>query len=348
LVKIKNSTKVLLTADPGIPVPPKFYGGIERIVADLAKELEARGFQVGLVASRGSNINGVENFSWAVDRPLGPGCHLANALSLFRAWKKFKPDVVHSFSRLLYLWPILWAGGRAVMTYQRATGRWNLQLAQVFGRKRLEFTAISEYVANQGRRQGGVWHVVPNFVDTAKYKFFAVVPPDAPLVFLSRIEPIKGAHLAISIAKKSGRKLIMAGNRVESGSAKGYWDREIALHLRKEGISYAGEVDDLQKNELLGKAAALLVPVQWDEPFGIVFAEALACGTPVISCPRGALPEIVEEGKDGFLILSEAEGVEAVKKLGTIRREACRKKVEEQFSIKVAVDQYIRIYEGLA
>lgn len=234
------------------------------------------------------------------------------------------------------------------MTYQRETGGWNLRLARLFGGKRLEFTAISGYIASQGRNQGGVWHVVPNFVDTAKYTLVRQVSPDAPLVFLSRVEPIKGAHLAIAIAKKSGRKLILAGNRVESGSAKGYWERAIAPHLGKDGISYVGEVDDNKKNELLGKAAALLVPVQWDEPFGIVFAEALACGTPVISCPRGALPEIVEEGKDGFLILGEAEGVEAVKKLGTIRREACRKKVEEQFSTKVAVDQYIRIYEGLA
>lgn len=234
------------------------------------------------------------------------------------------------------------------MTYQRPTGGWSLRLAQLFGNNRLEFTAISEHIVNQGRRQGGVWNVVPNFVDTEKYRFEKEVPPDAPLVFLSRVEPIKGAHLAIAIAKKAGRKLILAGNRVESGSAQGYWDKKIAPHLGKDGISYVGEVDDSQKNELLRKATALLVPVQWDEPFGIVFAEALACGTPVISCPRGALPEIVEEGKDGFLILSEAEGVEAVKKLGTIRREACRKKVEEQFSTKIAVDQYIRIYEGLA
>ena len=316
-------------------------------MADLAKELEARGFNVGLVASPGSAVKGVEIFPWAVDRPLGPGCHLANAVTLYRAWRRFKPDVVHSFSRLIYLWPILWAGGRAVMTYQRATGGWNLRLAQLFGGKRLEFTAISKYIASQGRRQGGVWHVVPNFVDTAKYTLVREVSPDAPLVFLSRVEPIKGAHLAISIAKKTGRKLILAGNRVESGSAKGYWEREIVPHLGNEGISYAGEVDDRQKNELLGKAAALLVPVQWDEPFGIVFAEALACGTPVIACPRGALPEIVDHGKNGFLIQTETEGVEVLKQIGRIRREECRRKVEEKFSLPVITDQYIHIYENL-
>jgi len=315
-------------------------------VADLAHGLKDRGWEVGLVASRGSQIEGVQVFPWAVDRPRGPGCHVANAFTLYRAWRNFRPDVVQSFSRLIYLWPILWAGGKAVMTYQRATGGLNLKLAQVFGRQRLQFTAISEYIAGQGRVRGGKWHIVPNFVDTAKYTFVRQVPPDAPLVFLSRVEPIKGAHLAIAIAKKSGRGLVLAGNRVETGSARGYWDREIAPYLDKDGISYIGEVNDTQKNELLGKAAALLVPVQWDEPFGIVFAEALACGTPVISCPRGALPEIIQEGKDGFLILNEAEGNEAVKKIPNIRRKHCREKAEARFSLASVLDQYIRIYTG--
>lgn len=343
-----KSRKILLTADPGISVPPKLYGGIERIVADLARGLIEKGWEVGLVASQGSQVEGAEIFPWAVDRPLGPGCHLTNAITLYRAYRKFRPDVVHSFSRLIYLWPVLWLGAKAVMTYQRTTGGWNLRLAQMFGGKRLEFTAISEHIARQGRGQGGTWHVVPNFVDISKYNFAAEASSDAPLVFLSRVEPIKGAHLAIAIAKKAGRKLILAGNRVESGSAKGYWGREIAAHLDRDGISYAGEVDDQQKNELLGKAAALLVPVQWDEPFGIVFAEALACGTPVISCPRGALPEIVEQGKNGFLIRNETEGVEAVEKIRKIRREACRNNAEEKFSAAAVVPQYEKIYEELA
>jgi glycosyltransferase involved in cell wall biosynthesis len=88
--------------------------------------------------------------------------------------------------------------------------------------------------------------------------------------------------------------------------------------------------------------------VQWDEPFGIVFAEALACGTPVISCPRGALPEIVEEGVDGFLIRDEAEGVEAVRKIFQIHRESCRKKAEEKFSLSAVLKQYEQIYRGMA
>jgi glycosyltransferase involved in cell wall biosynthesis len=338
--------RILLTADPGIPVPPRLYGGIERIVADLARGLMKSKWEVGLVASKGSKVEGVKVFPWAVDRPCEPGCHAANAVTLFRAWRKFQPDVVHSFSRLIYLWPILWAGGKAVMSYQRMTGGWNLKLAQLFGGKRLEFTALSEHIAAQGRPQGGKWHVVPNFVDTEKYKFVREVPPDAPLVFLSRVESDKGPDLAIRIARKAGKKLILAGNRPELAHEVRYWKEKVEPEIG-HGVEYVGPVDDRQKNEVFGKAAALLVPVQWDEPFGIVFAEALACGAPVISCPRGALPEIVEEGVDGFLIRNEAEGVEAVRKISQIRRESCRKKAEGKFSVRAVVPQYEKIYEEL-
>jgi glycosyltransferase involved in cell wall biosynthesis len=138
---------------------------------------------------------------------------------------------------------------------------------------------------------------------------------------------------------------LIAGNRVETGSAAGYWDREIAPHLGRDGIEYVGTVNDAQKNELLGSAAAMLVPIEWEEPFGIVFAEALACGTPVISSPRGALPEIVEHGRHGFLINSMEEGVAAVGRLGEISRAECCKRVEEKFILEIVVRKYLDIYE---
>lgn len=315
-------------------------------MADLAKGLVKQGWEVGLVASKGSLVDGVKVFPWAVDQPCGFGCHVANAVTLYRAWRRFRPDVVHSFSRLIYSWPILWAGGKAVMTYQRATGGWNLFLARFFGGARLQFTGISEYISAQGRKRGGEWHVVPNFVDTEKYSFVAEVPPDAPLLFLSRVDSDKGPDLAIRIAKMAGKKLILAGNKPVLPHEVKYWNEKVEPEIGN-GVEYVGPVDDQKKNELLGKASALLVPVQWDEPFGIVFAEALACGTPIISCPRGALPEIVDEGKDGFLIRTETEGVEAVKHIREIRRQDCRKKVEEKFSLSVVTDQYIEIYRNI-
>src|SRR5439155_10988576 len=104
-----------------------------------------------------------------------------------------------------------------------------------------------------------------------------------------------------AIARAARRRLIIAGNRSTTQDGIPYWEREIAPNIGKDGIEYVGPVNDAQKNELLGKASAMVVPIEWDEPFGIVFAEALACGTPVISTPRGALPEIIRNGKEGVL-----------------------------------------------
>ena len=119
---------------------------------------------------------------------------------------------------------------------------------------------------------------------------------------------------------------------------------EIEPWIGREGIEYVGPVDDAQKNVLLGGARAMVVPIQWDEPFGIVFAEALACGTPVISCPRGALPEIVRPGIEGFLIRSIEEGCEAVSRLATIDRAACRRRAEDHFSPAAVVARYLGLY----
>ena len=172
----------------------------------------------------------------------------------------------------------------------------------------------------------------------------AIVANDAPLVFLSRIERIKGAHTAI--AKKSGKRLIIAGNYSETGEAGKYWHEEIKPLLGKDNIEYVGTVNDEQKNNLLGKALAMIVPIEWEEPFGIVFAEALACGTPVISCPRGSLPEIVQEGLNGYLIADIDEGVRTVNQVSQIDRARCRQSVVGYFSSNHIVEQYELLYKS--
>jgi glycosyltransferase involved in cell wall biosynthesis len=170
------------------------------------------------------------------------------------------------------------------------------------------------------------------------------VSESAPLLFLSRLDRIKGAHTAIEIARRAGRRLIIAGNHAESGSEFDYWKQEVEPAIGRDGIEYVGPVDDVAKNGLLGESAAMIVPIEWEEPFGIVFAEALACGTPVISRARGALPEIVTPGRHGFLIDSVEDGVEAVRRLGSISRAACRERAESAFSADVIVDQYLELY----
>jgi glycosyltransferase involved in cell wall biosynthesis len=339
--------RILLTADPFLPIPPRLYGGIERIVASLIEKLRARGHAVGLVAIEGSTAP-VDYFRpWRCAKPDDRIAHLRNTVSLMQACHEFAPSVIHSFSRLLYLAPLQLRRIPKIMSYQRIVGGLQIRLWTALARGSLTFTGCSEFIANLGRAHGGVWHAIPNFVDTSFYRFSARVPEEAPLLFLSRIEEIKGAHLAIEVAKRSGRRLIIAGNHAETGTEGAYWETRIKPELGRNGIEYIGPVDDEAKVELFGSSLALIVPIQWDEPFGIVFAEALACGTPVIACPRGALPEIVRDGMDGFLIDSVEEACRAIARIKTIDRGECRARAESTFSASVVTGRYEALYQAL-
>jgi glycosyltransferase involved in cell wall biosynthesis len=336
--------RILLTADPEVPVPPQFYGGIERIVDLLVMGLQARGHTVGLVAHPDSTSRATEFFPWQGLRSQNKFDALQNTVTLWSAVQKFQPDLIHSFSRIFYLLPLLHSKLPKVMSYQRypssRTTSWGTKLA----RGSLTFTGCSDYICRIGQAAGGVWHTIHNCVELEKYTFQPTVADDAPLVFLSRIERIKGAHTAIAAARKAGRRLLIAGNQVNTDEGKRYWLEEIAPYIGKDGIEYVGAVNDTQKNELLGQAAAMIVPIEWDEPFGIVFAEALACGTPIISCYRGALPEIVRPGMDGYLVNSVDEACVAIEQLSEIDRRNCRQRAQECFSAPVIVKQYEQFY----
>ncbi len=336
--------RILLTADPEICVPPEGYGGIERIVDALARSLSARGHVVGLVARAGSECRVAAKFAWPGGSSRGAGNTLRNGLALVRAVREFQPDVLHSFSRLAYMVPLLRGSLPKIMSYQRHTGGRQVTMAARLSGRSLHFTGCSEFICRQGRTAGGSWTAVHNFVEPQKFTFVPSVADDAPLVFLSRLDRIKGPHLAIAMARAAGRRLVLAGNHATSGPDLDYWKAEIEPRVGREGVEWVGEVGDAAKNELLGGGAAMIVPIQWDEPFGIVFAEALACGTPVITCRRGALPEIVDENVTGFLIASEAEGVDAVRRIGALSRAACRRAAEERFSATVATDRYLELY----
>ncbi len=339
--------RILFTVDPEIPVPPKLYGGIERIVDGLIQELRHRGHEVGLLANPASECSVDFFVGWKGNRSQRRADTVRNTLALLRAVDKFRPNLVHSFARLMYLFPLLPRRISKIMSYQRGAGGKQIRIASKLGGRSVEFTGCSEYIAQMGRPWGSHWTAIPNFVDTDFFRFQPQVPEDAPLVFLSRIERIKGAHTAITLARKTGRRLILAGNRVTHAEGESYWKREIEPFLNKDRIEYVGPVNNEQKNDLLGSAAAMVVPIEWNEPFGIVFPEALACGTPIISCPRGALPEIVNDGKHGFLVRSLEEGLDAVHRLSEIKRSDCRSRAEERFSRKVVVGQYEALYTNL-
>ncbi len=340
--------RILLTADPELPVPPRLYGGIERIVARLVRELRARGHVVGLVAHPDSTEPADVFFPWPGARSQNRLDALRNTWALHRAIRRFDPDVIHSFSRLAYLLPQLLSRRPKIMSYQREPGLAQTIRAARWSRGTLTFTGCSDYLAARGRRGAGRWLGIPNFADTDLLRPCLATPPEAPLVFLSRLDRVKGPDLAIAIARHAGRPLILAGNRAESGPDRDYFEQSIAPLIDGEQVRWIGPVDDIGKQNVLAAASAMLVPIQWDEPFGIVFAEALACGTPVISCPRGALPEIVTHDENGFLINSLEEGVAAVARLPSISRATCRASVENRYSPAVIVSAYENLYRELA
>lgn len=339
--------RLLLTADPMLPVPPVLYGGIERIVASLVRHLRARGHTVGLVAHPDSTEPSDTFFPWPRPDLAGVTAHWANARALDAAITTFRPDVLHSFSRLAYMGRHLVRPVRKIMSYQREPSRRTVSGAARLAGTSLTFTGCSAFIAGQGRQSGGTWHAIPNFVECARFAPVLQVPSNAPLVFLSRIERIKGAHEAIAIARAAGRRLILAGNRAEHGAEASYFDSEIAPHLNGSDVQWVGPVDDAAKAHWLGQAAAMLLPLQWDEPFGIVMAESLACGTPVIAYRRGAAPEVVRDGVDGFVVDGRDDAIAALAKLPMISRAACRARAESAFDAPVIGQQYESLYESL-
>jgi glycosyltransferase involved in cell wall biosynthesis len=275
---------------------------------------------------------------------------MANTLAIYRAANSFKPDIIHSFARLLYLTPLLPTNYPKIMSYQREPGVRAIKLAASLGRDTIQFTGCSDYITSLGRSRQNVpaspqWHTIHNFIEPDRFTFVESLADDAPLVFLSRIERVKGVHTAIKIARATNSKLIIAGNRPDLPDAKEYWETRVKPEIDEKQISYIGPVNDEQKNELLGSARALVLPIEWDEPFGIVFAESLACGTPVItSAGRGAAPEIISDGETGFLTSSTEEAIQRVSLLSDLSRKHCRETAIARFSLDLIAGRYISLY----
>lgn len=342
--------RIALTADPYLPVPPKLYGGIERVVDFLVRGLAARGHEVTLFAHPDSRAAGTL-VPYGVPPHIGARARLRELVQVGAGlWRRRRDfDLVHSFGRLAALLPVLPLRSLPkVQSYQRERVPWaGIARAVRLAGPSILFTGCSDSVWRErpGRAPlGGAWRTIPNGVEIAAYDFSARVAPDAPLAFLGRLEAIKGAHNAIAIARAAGRKLIIAGNRVEHPDGSRYFEREIAPHLDGARVTWMGPVDDTQKNTLLGSVAALLMPIEWEEPFGIVMAEALACGTPVIGFARGSVPEVVREGLNGYLCRTVEEAAVAVGRLDRIDRAAVRADCEARFGDRVVVDAYERLY----
>ncbi len=339
--------RILITADPYIPIPPRLYGGIERILDFLVRGLVHRGHSVTLVAHPDSRTP-AELVTYGRPPHFGMiprATELAQVASaLWRRRHAF--DVIHSFGRLAALLPILPLRRLPkVQSYQRDIPWTSIARAVRLAGSSIAFTGCAScvFVDRPSGTDTGRWLTIPNGVDVAGFTATTAVAPDAPLMFLGRLEPIKGPHHAIAIARLANRRLIIAGNTVPEYAT--YFDQQIAPHVDGDRVTYVGTVDDVQKNMWLGQSAAFLMPIDWEEPFGIVMAEALACGTPVIAFKRGSVTDIVREGVNGFACTSVEDAAAAVGRLHTLDRGRVREDCEARFDASVIITQYEQLYD---
>jgi glycosyltransferase involved in cell wall biosynthesis len=335
--------KVAITADPELPVPPRLYGGIERVIDMLVRGLVDRGHTVTLFAHRDSEVP-CKLISYRGESSPSRADTLTNMWDVSRAVINGGFDVVHSFGRIAYLLPLLPLAIPKLMTYQREITPGSVSWGHRLSRGTLHFSAISEWMMRDVKAVAN-WHLVYNGVPMHVYDFVPAVALDAPLAFLGRIEHIKGTHLAIEVARRTGRRLVIAGN-IPAGH-EAYFEQFVRPYIDGTQITYVGPVDDLQKNKLLGHAAAFLMPILWEEPFGIVMAEAMACGTPVIGLRRGAVPEVVVDGISGFVCDTVEQVVERISRIPELDRQATRNLAQQKFSDTAIVQAYENVYRHM-
>lgn len=341
--------RVLLLMDPFIRVPPAHYGGIERVVADLAAGLSQAGHEITLWAAPGSQVDGrVEPFGREGEWTRWSNIRNSAQLTARFLSRPGRFDVVHNFGRLAYLAPILSRNLAKVQTYMRTVNPGNMATARRLGARRLHYTAVSAAIRDTGRPGGGDWSVIYNCAVPDRYPFTGGTDARrAPLVFLGRLDRCKGAHHAITVAERLQRPLVIAGNISPLAHEREYFARELEPRIDGRLVTYIGPVNDAQKRQLLGSAAAMLMPIEWEEPFPVVLPESMLCGTPLIAFRRGGVPEGIDHGRTGFLCDTVDEMTALVGRLGEIDRQVVRTEAERRFSDRAIVAEYEQLYERL-
>lgn len=340
--------KILLLMDPAIPVPPLYYGGIERVVYDIACKYVELGHEVTLIAGPNSKSPGrlIIYGSNADTQSIKINFSLLKEVSsiLFREVRRH--DVIHNFGRLLWMFPIAWFKIKKVQTYMRYITPKNIKWLNAIGVKNIVYTAVSDAIVKTGIAGGGEWKTVYNCTPIKQFTFVEKVADDAALFFLGRLERCKGAHTAIKVAKITGRKLIIAGTLSPLKEEQEYFEKEVKPYIDNDLITYIGPVNNEEKNKLFGKAAAMLLPVEWYEPFPIVLPESYACGTPILAYPGGGVPEGIFEGLTGFISTTPEQMAEQVQLIPSLQRDACRKKAFELYSDTKIAEDYLKIYSA--
>jgi len=325
-------------------VPPKLYGGTERVVSYLTEALLDLGHEVTLFASGDSVTNAslvsVTPKALRLGKSIDPyALHILQLQHVVEMAGQF--DIIHFHTDYLHF-PV-----SRMSAYNHVTtlhGRLDIPELSPLYSKFCDMPVVSISFSQraplpQANFIGNVYHGMPK----GSYQFCNGSGEYA--VFIGRFSPEKGADRAIEIAAKAGIPLKIAA-KVDKGD-EDYFNAHIRPLLNQPHVEYLGEVGEDKKNELLGNAKVMLFPIAWPEPFGIVMIESLACGTPVIAFNNGSVPEIISDGETGFVVSSIDEAVEAVGKIETLDRKSCRKAFIERFESKRMAMDYLHVYRML-
>jgi glycosyltransferase involved in cell wall biosynthesis len=329
-------------------VPPAMYGGTELIVGLITEELVRRGHDVTLYASGDSETAATlrsvtpraVRYGDVVD-----GVRHAEYFQLVNAQRCFidaavgEFDIVHNHAGIEGL--VLGAGSRTpVLTTNHNPFVPQTQLvwdAYPWAQNSLSAASAATFPAH------GAIEPIHHGIDVDSFPFGE--RPAGDLLFLGRFSPEKGAIRAIEAAQRSGRRLLLAG-KVDAVDA-GHFADVIEPLIDNDQIRYVGEADATQKRQLLADARALMFPIEWDEPFGLVMIEAMACGTPVLGFRRASVPEVVEPGVTGFVVDDIDGMVRAIEHVDDVDRRACRRRAEQRFGVGRMVDDYEAAYAAV-
>jgi glycosyltransferase involved in cell wall biosynthesis len=322
-------------------VPPAMYGGSERVVHYLTEELVAAGHQVTLFASGDSRTSAtlVPCCASALRLASCADATPSHVLMLERVLARAdRFDIVH-FHTEPYHFPLLRRLHLPSVTTQH--GRLDLPHQRDFFEEFPDIPVVS--ISDDQRTpvphaawEATVYHGLP-------LQLFPFRPrPGSYLAFVGRISPEKRPDLAIEIAAQAGMELRIAAK--VSDTDRHYFEQRIRPLLSRPGVRFLGELGDAGKAELMAGAAALLMPLDWPEPFGLVMIEAMACGTPVIAFRKGSVPEVVDHGKTGFIVDDVAGAVRAVSQIGRLDRKEVRRWFESRFSARRMAEDYLRVY----
>lgn len=333
-------------------IPPYKYGGASYIVSNITEELIKRGHKVTIFAP-GNTITKARLEAIVPKPTLELGIdwsdldfELLNISNCYSKAENF--DIIHghisaSDAAILIAQP---KNTPCVFTIHNSFFKHKKSIQEIINQriKKVNFISISKSFQ---RKTPGLKYIanIYNGIDVEKYTFNN--SPRDYLAWLGRFDPTKGVKEAILVAKKLHKRLIIAGRMNKEEEV--YFNREIKKYIDNDQIKFLGEISFQDKNKLLANAYATLVPTSWNEPFGLVTAEAAACGSPVVGFKVGATPEIVKNGVTGFVVPKGniKKMVEAVKNIDQINREDCRNYVAQNFSIKKMVDRYERVYSKL-